>query len=121
MTSLPIEAVLAGPASPLTVILQKETELQRRLEAAQRQVEADLETVRQEARRRIAQAEESGRAEAKALFEQGLAATQQEIETLLAAAQTEAATLHRQVTPHLDDAAAQIVRLVLPGPTVRTS
>ncbi len=75
---------------------------------------------RQEARQRIAQAEESGRAEAKALFEQGLAATQQEIETLLAAAQTEAATLRQQVTPHLDDAAAQIVRLVLPCSAART-
>lgn len=119
MTSLTVEAAMAGSVSPLTVILQKETELQRQLEAAKRQVEADLESVHQEARQRIAQAEESGRAEAKALFEQGLAATQQEIETLLAEAQTEAATLHRQVTPHLDDAAAQIVRLVLPSPATQ--
>ncbi|NJN95170.1 MAG: hypothetical protein HC875_14225 [Anaerolineales bacterium] len=114
MTGLPAEITRPDSVSPLAIIHQKEAELQHRLEAAQQQAEADIETARQEARLRIAQAEESGRAEAKALFEQGLAATQQEIETLLAAAQTEAATLHRQVTPHLDDAAAQIVRLVLP-------
>jgi vacuolar-type H+-ATPase subunit H len=114
--TLPSEGTRPETASPLAIIHQKETELQRRLEAARRQAEVDLQAARQEARQRIAQAEETGRTEARAIFEQGLAATQQEIEAILTAAQAEAATLQQRVTPHLDDAAAQIARLVLPCP-----
>ena len=105
---------MPDPTSPLPAIHQKETEVRRRLEAARQQAEASLQAARQEAQQIVAQAEQEGHAEAKAYFEQGLEAAQQEAEAILAAAQAEAATLHDRVATKLNEAAKQILRLVLP-------
>ncbi|MBI1880900.1 MAG: hypothetical protein HYR94_22200 [Chloroflexi bacterium] len=106
---------MSNPISPLQTIHQKEIVLQRRVEAARQQAEVGLQAAREEARRMAAQAEQEGQAEAKAFFEQGLEAAHLEAEAILIAAQAEAATLHDRVAPRLNEAAQQILKLVLPG------
>jgi vacuolar-type H+-ATPase subunit H len=63
----------------------------------------------------IAQAEQEAQTEAQALFEQGLEAARLEAEAILTTAKAEAATLHNRVALRLNEAAQQILKLVLPG------
>ena len=105
---------MSNPTSPLSAIHQKETDLRRQLEAARRQAEVRLLAARAEAQRMVAQAEQESRAEAKAFFEQGLEAAQREAEAILTTAQAEAAALHDRVATRLNEAAQQILKLVLP-------
>ena len=62
---------MAGPASPLQVIKQKELMLQRRIEEARREAEAQVQAACEEAEQIIAQADWEGREEADALFDRG--------------------------------------------------
>ena len=101
--------------SPLQAIHQKELELRRRVEQAQRQAEAQMLVARQEAKKIIAQAEQQGRAEAEDIFQQGLEAARQQAQDIVAGAHQEAATLRDRATARLDKVAGQIVALVLPN------
>lgn len=101
--------------SPLHAINEKELELRRRVEAAQRQAEARLRTAHEEAKNTLIEAERAGRAEAEVIFQRGLDEARQQAEAIVAAAHTEAAALRAQATAKLDTVAEQITTWVLPG------
>jgi vacuolar-type H+-ATPase subunit H len=106
---------MADSISPLQAINQKELELRRRIEAARRKVEAQIQSAREEAKQTIAQADRAGQKEAGLLYECGIEEARQEAETVVAAARENAVALRRQVTANLDEAAGQILQLVLPA------
>ena len=105
---------MADSISPLQAINQKELELRRRIEAARRKVEAQIQSAREEAKQTIAQADRAGQKEAGLLYERGIEEARQEAETVVTAAKKKAVALRRQVTANLDEAAGQILQLVLP-------
>ena len=109
---------MAGSASPLQVIKQKESDLRLRVEEARRQAEANIQAAREEADQIIAQADQEGRAAAEARYQRGIEEARQEAEAIAAAAHEEAAALRRWAMVRLDDAVRQIVELVLPSRTV---
>jgi vacuolar-type H+-ATPase subunit H len=110
---------MSNSISPLPTIHQKEADLRHRLEGARQKAEVSLQAAREEAQRIVAQAEQEGRAEAKAFFEQGLEVAQREAEAILTTAQAEAVGLHDRVAPRLNEAAQQILKLVLDGRTTK--
>ena len=97
---------MTDPASPLQAIHQKELALRRRLEAARRQVEDQIQEARAEAERLRAQADQEGRAAAEACYQQGIEQARRE---------AEAVALRHRTMARLPEVAAQIVELVLPG------
>jgi len=101
--------------SPLQSISQKELDLRRRVEEADRQAEAQIQAAREEAKKTIDQADREGQAEAEAIFRQGVEEARQQAEAIVTAAHTDAATLRAQATPRLAEAAERIVVLVLSG------
>lgn len=68
--------------SPLHAINEKELELRRRVEAAQRQAEARLRTAHEEAKNTLMEAERAGRAEAEVIFQRGVDEAQDRKSTL---------------------------------------
>ena len=106
---------MADSISPLQAINQKELELRRRIEEARRKAEAQIQSTREEAKQTTAQADREGQAEAKVLYERGIEEARQEAETVVTAAKEKAVALRRQVTANLDEAAGQILQLVLPA------
>ena len=105
---------MVDPISPLQAINQKELELRHRIEAARRKFEAQIQTAREEAKQIVAQADRAGQAEAELLYERGIEEARQESETIVTAAREQAVALRRQGTANLDEAAGQILQLVLP-------
>ena len=109
---------MAGYASPLQVIQQKESDLRLRVEEAHRQAEAHIQATREEADQTIAQADQEGRATAEALYQRGIEEARQEADAIIAAAHKEAAALRQRAMVRLDDAVSYIVELVLPSTTI---
>jgi vacuolar-type H+-ATPase subunit H len=101
--------------SPLQAINQKELDLRRRVEEADRQAEAQLLAAGREAQKIIEQAHRAGQAEAEALFQQGVGVARRQAEAIVVAAYEEAATLRLKARPRLDEVAERIVAFVLAG------
>ena len=104
---------MAEFTSPLQAINRKELELRHRIEEARRGAEGQIQSARKEAEQIIAQANQKGQAEAKALYEQRIEEARREAEAIVATAYQEATTLRCQAATRLDEAARQIVELVL--------
>ena len=105
---------MADQISPLQVIKQKELALQRRVEAAQGRAETRLQAAREAAARTIAQAEQQGQSEAETRYRQGLETAWHEAGAILSAAQAQADDLRCRARARLEDAARQMIELILP-------
>jgi vacuolar-type H+-ATPase subunit H len=101
--------------SPLQAINQKEFDLRRRVDEADRQAEAQIRAAGQEAQSIIEQAHRAGQAEAEALFQQGVGAARRQADAIVAAAYEEAAALRLRAKLRLTEVADRIVLLVLAG------
>jgi vacuolar-type H+-ATPase subunit H len=101
--------------SVLAIINQKELELRRRVEEAQRQAETLIQAARHKAEQMIVQADEQARLEAEVLHKHGIEEANEEAEALITAAGEQAAALQWQAKARLGDVARQIVALVLPA------
>jgi vacuolar-type H+-ATPase subunit H len=106
---------MTDTVSPLQAINRKELELRHRVEEAHRRTETQIDAARKKAKQTIAQADREGQADAEALYQRGLEEARREAEAIVSTAHDKAAALRRQATARLDEAARQIVELVLPG------
>jgi vacuolar-type H+-ATPase subunit H len=105
---------MAAVSLILQRINDKEAELRRRIEAAERQAQAQLQTAQQEAEQCLRQAEAEARREAEWLYQQGIEAAQREAQAIVKAAQERAAA-QQQVERSLPHVASHIVALVWPA------
>jgi vacuolar-type H+-ATPase subunit H len=105
---------MSASISPLQAINQKELELRHRVEQAHTRAKTQILAAKEEAKQIIAQADREGRAEAETFYQRGIEEARREAEVMVAAAHKEAAVLQQRAEAKRDEAARQIVELVLP-------
>lgn len=96
----------------LETIRLVETEMTRRLTAAQEAAQAALDVARQQAADRLAQAERDGRAAGDAARAQAVAAAREDAAALLAAARLRAEAVEAISQAELDTAVDRLVALI---------
>jgi vacuolar-type H+-ATPase subunit H len=104
----------ANAFTVLKIINQKEAEIRQQIVETQQRAAASIQAAHEEAEQRLAQAEEEARAEAERLYQDGLKEANEKAEILLKVAHEQAASLRHLAQARRDEAAAQLVRLILP-------